>query len=65
MEGIDDRAEWKDTTKAMDVMGITNSEQSEVFKLLAGILYLGNVNFEDNNKDEAQISDNQGSNILF
>ncbi len=60
VEGVDDTADWKDTVNAMKVMGFTQQEQNEVFRLLGGILYLGNVTFVPDNKDEAQIADQQG-----
>lgn len=61
VEGIDDRAEFQDTMKAMNVMGITQGEQQEILRLLAAILYLGNVTFQKGAKgDDSQIADPQG-----
>jgi myosin-1 len=61
VEGVDDRQEFQDTIKAMEVMGITQTEQYEVLRLLAAILYLGNVTFQRGAKgDDSQIGDPQG-----
>ena len=57
VDGTNDAEEWQDTLKAMNTMGISPQEQKEVFKLLAGILYLGNIYFESDAKDQAQIND--------
>eukprot|EP00501_MAST-03F_sp_TOSAG23-6_P001367 GSMAST32.ASY1.ANO1.1421.1 assembled CDS len=43
---INDKTEYQDMTRAMDKMGITKNDRLEVFKLLAGILHLGNVTFK-------------------
>ncbi|KAL0491036.1 myosin I heavy chain [Acrasis kona] len=51
VDGIDDVAEFKDTKRAMDVMGITQQEQKNIFQLLAGILWLGNIQFVELHKD--------------
>jgi myosin-1 len=59
VDGTDDRADWTDTVNAMKVMGFSGQEQSEIFKLLAAILYLGNVSFKPDNKDQASIVDTQ------
>jgi myosin heavy subunit len=45
----------------MNVMGITAHDQSEIFRLLAAILYLGNVAFQNGAQDHAQIHDQQVS----
>lgn len=45
---------------AMNVIGLSQAEQSDIYSIVAGILHLGNVHFvEDGNY--AQVADNQGS----
>jgi hypothetical protein len=61
VDGINDAEEWKDTTKAMQTMGFTPDEQKEIFRILAGILYLGNIHFTNDAKDQAQIADQQST----
>ncbi|KAK4705616.1 myosin I, partial [Phenoliferia sp. Uapishka_3] len=57
--GIDDIQDWAETLQAMRVIGITDGEQDDIFRNLATILWLGNVEFgemEDGNafvKDES------------
>ena len=56
---MDDVKEFKDTMKAMDVVGISPAEKSEIIRLVAAILYLGNINFNANHQDYAEIADKQ------
>ncbi|XP_023742461.1 myosin-12 [Lactuca sativa] len=42
---IDDGREYLETRSAMDVVGINNDEQDAIFRVVAAILHLGNVDF--------------------
>lgn len=42
---IDDGREYLETRNAMDVVGINNDEQDAIFRVVAAILHLGNVDF--------------------
>jgi myosin heavy subunit len=44
----------------MQVMGITSDEQSQIFKLLAAILHLGNVTFKAAPQEGSAVVDNGG-----
>ncbi|KAI5780653.1 myosin IC heavy chain [Peziza echinospora] len=55
--GIDDIAEYADTLKAMNVIGLSQLEQDEIFKMLAIILWLGNVVFTEDEHGNGAISD--------
>ncbi|KAL6066179.1 Myosin-1 [Balamuthia mandrillaris] len=44
---IDDIQEWNDTLNAMRVCGITEQEKRDLFKALAAILWLGNIDFHE------------------
>ena len=44
---VDDAAEFKVTEAAMKVLNLQDDEIQVVFKILAGILHLGNVTFEE------------------
>jgi len=60
VEGMDDKAEFQDTMKSMDTMGIAKDAQHEVLRLLAAILYLGNITFVPGGKgDESKVGDGQ------
>ena len=50
VDGIDDVADYEETIKAMNVIGITKSEQENVFRMLSIIIWLGNVQFEGDTK---------------
>eukprot|EP00054_Salpingoeca_dolichothecata_P025400 m.177618 g.177618 ORF g.177618 m.177618 type:complete len:1031 (-) comp25343_c1_seq7:140-3232(-) len=54
--GIDDIQEFQDTMHAMDVMGISPEDQWEVLKIVAGVLHLGNIDFEESG-NYAQVRD--------
>eukprot|EP01102_Stenamoeba_stenopodia_P015921 TRINITY_DN5501_c0_g1_i2.p1 TRINITY_DN5501_c0_g1~~TRINITY_DN5501_c0_g1_i2.p1 ORF type:complete len:1059 (+),score=290.73 TRINITY_DN5501_c0_g1_i2:110-3286(+) len=56
VDGIDDREEFQDTLKAMTTMTISRDEQLEILRLIFAILYLGNIEFGENNKEESYIS---------
>lgn len=57
VEGIDDLADFKDTLHAMSTIGISQQEVDDIFKVLAAILWLGNVPFVENNEGNAAIGD--------
>ena len=40
----------------MDTMKINDNEQAEIFKIVCGILHLGNISFAEGNNDQAFIS---------
>ncbi|XP_062166607.1 myosin-8-like [Alnus glutinosa] len=45
LDGVDDSKEYLATRKAMDVVGISSDEQDAIFRVVAAILHLGNVEF--------------------
>ncbi len=47
----------------MDVMYIERDEQSQVFRLLAGILHLGNINFKAKGEG-SEVADRSGTIVL-
>ncbi|KAL7753446.1 class II myosin [Sorochytrium milnesiophthora] len=54
VDGIDDLSEYKDVLHAMNVIGITAQEQSDIHRLLAAILWAGNITFtasQENSED--------------
>ncbi|KAK8479860.1 hypothetical protein V6N13_037410 [Hibiscus sabdariffa] len=46
MDAINDAEEYLATRKAMDVVGMTQEEQEAIFRVVAAILHLGNVEFD-------------------
>ncbi|KAK6164324.1 hypothetical protein DH2020_001188 [Rehmannia glutinosa] len=45
LDGIDDAKEYIATRKAMDTVGISSEEQDAIFRVIAAILHLGNIEF--------------------
>ena len=50
VDGMDDRAEFQDVVTAMDTMGFIAQEKTEIFRILAAIMWLGNITFGENNE---------------
>ncbi|KAG6418712.1 hypothetical protein SASPL_120916 [Salvia splendens] len=45
LDGVDDAKEYIATRKAMDTVGISVQEQDAIFRVIAAILHLGNIEF--------------------
>ncbi|XP_024031293.1 myosin-6 isoform X1 [Morus notabilis] len=45
LDGVDDSKEYVATRKAMDIVGIGSDEQEAIFRVVAAILHLGNIEF--------------------
>ncbi|MCJ1310195.1 Myosin type-2 heavy chain 1 [Agyrium rufum] len=43
IDGMDDRAEFEATKRSLTTVGVTHAKQSEIFKILAALLHLGNI----------------------
>ncbi len=56
VDGINDALEFKEMSHAMEVMGLTAQRQKSVLKTLAAIITLGNLEFAQNEKDEARVT---------
>lgn len=54
---INDETDYRDTIKAMQTIGLSDAEQSEIFRILAAILWLGNVQFTEKDDGNAEIAD--------
>lgn len=54
---IDDGADFNDTLNAMKVIGLQQMEQDDIFRMLAAILWLGNVQFIEDNSGNTAIAD--------
>ncbi|KAK9451618.1 P-loop containing nucleoside triphosphate hydrolase protein [Limtongia smithiae] len=64
VQGIDDLSDFKDTIKAMETIGLHAHEQDDIFKILAIILWLGNVDFVENAEGNATIRDASVTNFV-
>ncbi|XP_022715196.1 myosin-17-like isoform X2 [Durio zibethinus] len=45
LDGVNDAHEYLATKRAMDIVGINDQEQEAIFRVVAAILHLGNINF--------------------
>lgn len=57
VDGIDDVAEFQETLNAMKVIGLSQAEQDEIFRMLAAILWIGNIQFGEDESGWAQVKD--------
>ncbi|KAK0233583.1 P-loop containing nucleoside triphosphate hydrolase protein [Armillaria fumosa] len=57
VQDINDSHDYSETIKAMDIIGLDANEQNEIFRMLAIILWLGNVQFEEKDDGNSQITD--------
>ncbi|KAL0797347.1 hypothetical protein Bca101_052521 [Brassica carinata] len=53
LDGLDDSKEYLATRKAMDVVGIDSEDQDAIFRVVAAILHLGNIEFAKGEESEA------------
>jgi len=57
VDGMDDVRELNATKAALDVLGFSKEEQDTIFRVTAGILHLGNVEFEGD--EQAVVKDDK------
>ncbi|KAF9507018.1 hypothetical protein BS47DRAFT_1373992 [Hydnum rufescens UP504] len=57
VQGIDDVADFNETLKAMNIIGLSQQEQTEILRMLAIILWLGNVQFSELEDGNARVDD--------
>ncbi|XP_066306852.1 myosin-17-like isoform X4 [Miscanthus floridulus] len=55
VDGINDAEEYLATRKAMDTVGITDQEQEAIFRVVAVVLHLGNINFAKGREVDSSI----------
>ncbi|MCJ1476848.1 Myosin type-2 heavy chain 1 [Lambiella insularis] len=53
IEGVDDKAEFDATRHSLNTIGVSAAAQSEIFRLLAALLHLGNVKITATRTDSA------------
>lgn len=57
IDGVDDRAEFNATKKSLKTIGVSDEQQDDIFKLLAGLLHLGNVKITASRNDSVLAPD--------
>eukprot|EP00002_Diphylleia_rotans_P010717 TRINITY_DN2126_c0_g1_i5.p1 TRINITY_DN2126_c0_g1~~TRINITY_DN2126_c0_g1_i5.p1 ORF type:complete len:1393 (+),score=341.23 TRINITY_DN2126_c0_g1_i5:43-4221(+) len=59
IEGIDDAEEFQHVRQAMRSLGLDSDEQFKVMRILAGILHLGNIEFNSEKNENASLANPQ------
>jgi myosin-1 len=57
VDGIDDLTDFQDTLNAMKVIGLSQAEQDNIFRILAAILWTGNIVFREGDDGYAAVAD--------
>jgi myosin-1 len=57
VDGIDDHADFKETLDAMKIIGMSQAEQDNLFRMLSAILWIGNITFAEDDQGNAKITD--------
>ncbi|KAF7232777.1 hypothetical protein EG68_07882 [Paragonimus skrjabini miyazakii] len=56
--GSDEQQAYRETTEAMNIMGISAEDQCAIFKIISAVLHLGNLDFrQERNSDQATLPD--------
>lgn len=63
LSGVSNAQEYANTRRAMDIVGINLEEQEAIFRILAGILHLGNIEFTSGREHDSSIPKDQESNF--
>ncbi|CDP03822.1 unnamed protein product [Coffea canephora] len=61
LDGVDDSKEYLATRKAMDVVGINADEQDGIFRVVASILHLGNIEFAKGKEIDSSVPKDEKS----
>ncbi|KAM7002580.1 unconventional myosin-Vc [Tautogolabrus adspersus] len=55
IEGVDDKKDMEETQRTFSLLGLKEEFQSDVFKVLAAILHLGNVEIKNSGSDKTSV----------
>ncbi|KAE9446189.1 hypothetical protein C3L33_21913, partial [Rhododendron williamsianum] len=61
LDGVNSAEEYMKTIRAMDIVGISHGEQEAIFRILAGILHLGNIDFSPGQEHDSSVIKDQKS----
>ncbi|WMV47058.1 hypothetical protein MTR67_040443 [Solanum verrucosum] len=61
LDGLDDAKEYLATRRAMDVVGISSEEQDAIFRVVAAILHLGNIEFAKGKEIDSSVPKDEKS----
>lgn len=57
VDGINDLNDYNETLSAMKIIGLSQDEQDEIFRMLAATLWTGNVQFREDKDGYAEVAD--------
>lgn len=63
-DGIDDSKDFAGTLNAMQIIGLQQQEQDNIFRMLAAILWIGNISFVENEEGNAAVRDEGVTNFV-
>ncbi|KAI4349312.1 hypothetical protein L6164_009917 [Bauhinia variegata] len=61
LEGVDDSKEYLATRRAMDIVGISSEEQDGIFRVVAAVLHLGNIEFTKGREVDSSVPKDEKS----
>ncbi|CAL4920245.1 unnamed protein product [Urochloa decumbens] len=61
LDGMDDSKEYMETRRAMGIVGISSDEQEAIFRVVAAILHLGNVEFAEGSEADSSVPKDENS----
>ncbi|XP_047321544.1 myosin-15 [Impatiens glandulifera] len=61
LDGVSNEEEYMKTRRAMEIVGISQEEQESIFRTLAGILHLGNIEFSPGKEHDSSVVKDQNS----
>ncbi|XP_031407550.1 myosin-15 isoform X2 [Punica granatum] len=61
LDGISNAEEYVKTRRAMDIVGISSEDQEAIFRILAAILHLGNIEFSPGKEHDSSVIKDQKS----
>ena len=57
VQGMNDASDFQETLGAMKIIGLSKAEQDNIFRMLAAILWIGNITFVENDSGGVDIAD--------
>ncbi|CAL5065850.1 unnamed protein product [Urochloa decumbens] len=61
LDAMDDASEYIITRRAMEIVGISSDEQDAIFRVVAAILHLGNVEFSEGSEADSSVPKDEKS----
>ncbi|XP_072959114.1 myosin-6-like isoform X1 [Typha angustifolia] len=61
LDTLDDSSEYFETRRAMNIVGISSDEQDAIFRVVAAILHLGNIEFTEGKETDSSVPKDEKS----